>query len=593
MQFAWDLVDVSAPGDFCRGKHTKTEFIVDNVSIGYFDAHATDFSTRTIDLLHDTFFDNLCAFNSLFRAYHPDTVSKYSGPPYDDITLPKTRQLYLDVIDDDGLVSVELYGSIDEGTAWTPVGMTIAQYHDPDHPEEGGEYYGTLCPTDFGLDTWPVGTEVWYYVKAVDELSHEEYYPRTAKPTHPDHTGEAWNYFTFSILPIYPETYTGPRVLLVNGYPRRNYDFSPCLSALEEVKQVYKIYEQALADAGYCFDRYDITGGGSNIHIHPIWYDDYDVIVWFTGPYYSNYLVDKKAQQAIRDYLGGGGKFIFAGDRLAYCMSPTGVGEDSLDGEFLGGILGSDYLSEMPSPFTYPYMYAVGVDTVSVFGSPVEIDLDTLLVYRECPYLKDMSYIAVNDSPPAGYTAQRLMYISNPTIDAADHVIYTEYLGVGQCAFIDFDLCACVNSEAAYCTGDAPYAAPDFAAGTYCGRAELLRTILEDIFGLPSNGSGGPADIVQPPPAYQWALGQNIPNPCVASTVIRYGVGHRAKVRLTVYNALGQVVRVLEDGDRAPGKYQANWDGRNAYGDLVSSGVYFYQLEAGGFRATRKMLLLH
>jgi hypothetical protein len=584
VQFGWELWDTSRPGDFCEGKHKWTDLQVDNVSVGFYDRHATWFSARGIDLFQDTFYDNLCAYNSLFEAYDPDTVERYSGPPYDDVTLQKDEQLYVDVVDEDGLAGVELCGSIDNGATWVAVAMSL------DPPAHWGEHYGTLCPTDFGLDTWETGTEVWYYVKATDSLANVAYWPTEADPADPDHTGQAGDYFTFSILPMFPETYTGPKVLLVDGYGRRNYDYAECVGTVDRMRPLEDIYEATLIDAGYCYDVYDISGAGSNVHIHPIWLSDYDCVVWFTGPYYSNYLFDMEAQEAIRDYLGAGGKVVLLGDRIAYSMAI--VGEDSLDGEFLGGIMGCDYIHEMEGAFDRPYLYAVGVDSVQVFGTPVELDLDTLLIYRECPYLKDMSYVSVNDPAPTGYTAQRLMYLTEASVGEADEVIYTEYLGVGQCAYVDFDLCASANHKRGYCSGATPGNAPDFAAGHYEGRVDLMRVILEDIFGLPSNGGGGPAHVEPPLKQFRWALAQNAPNPCVTGTAISYQTARRVRVALRMYDALGRRVRTLVDGAEEPGEHTAYWDGCNERGERVTSGVYFYKMEAGDFAATRKMLVL-
>jgi hypothetical protein len=588
MQYSWNVMDVSSPGDFCYGKHTKTDLQVDNVSIGFFDDNATRFSARSIDMLHDTFYDNLCGFNSFFRAYDPDTVDRYSGPPYDDVPLPRERQLYVEVEDPDGIAGVDLYGSIDGGASWVSVAMTQVV------PSYFEEFYGTLCPTDFGLDTWEVGTEVWYHLLATDSLTNQEYWPARADPTHPDHTGEAGDYFTFSILPMYPVTYTGPKVLLVDGYGRRNYDYAECMASADKYRSDEAIYKETLTDAGYCYDIYDIGGAGSNIHIHPIWLDDYDCVIWFTGPYYSNYLFDAKAQRAIRDYLGAGGKVVLCGDRIAYNMVPTsegGVGEDSLGGDFLAGIMGCDYLSEMEGAFERPYLYAVGADTVRVFGAPRAVGLDTLLVYRQCPYLKDMSYVAAIDSPPADYTAQRLMYLTGIPSGEPDEVIYTEYEGVGQCVYVNFDLCASANHERSYCSGDAAEVMPDFTPGVYEGRVDLMHVILEDIFGLPSNG-GGAAKVIPPAGEFRWALDQNVPNPCVNGTCIRYEIARSSQVRIKIYNALGREVGVLVDGTAGPGVHSVEWDGCNSKGERVTSGVYFYKIQAGEFTATRKMLVL-
>ena len=159
IQFGWDWVDYSQPWDFCYGRHRKSDFQVDNVSIGFFDADATLFSSRTIDLLHDTFLTELCGYNSLFDAYDSDTVDYYRGPSAP--ALRWDRQLRVDVCDKDGVGSVRLYGSQDKGTTWAGRDMTKKSDHDPLEPQLGGEYYATLCPSDFGDTAWTRGTEIW------------------------------------------------------------------------------------------------------------------------------------------------------------------------------------------------------------------------------------------------------------------------------------------------------------------------------------------------------------------------------------------------------------------------------------------------
>jgi len=595
MQFAWDLMDVSSPTDFCRGKHKKTDNMVDNVSIGFFDGNATIFSARGIDIFQDTFYDSLPLYNSFFDAYDPDTLSYYAGPPYTH-TLPYGQQLYLTVTDKNNVNEVRLYGTVDEGATWQYVTMTKRFDYDPNHPELGGEYSATFYPTDFGLSRWQKGTEIWYYVWCQDGLGNEEYFPGRANPSDPDHTGTSSDYFTVSIMPMFPDTYTGVKILLVDGYGRRNYDYAPCMAADDNRKPLEDIYEETLRDAGYCYDKFDISGAGSNIHIHPIEYGQYDAVVWFTGPYFSNYLFDKEAQEAIRDYLIAGGKVVLCGDRIAYNMAV--VGEDSLGGEFLSGIMGCTYQEEMESAFTKPYVYLQAAPSVSIFGTPKTINptfLDSLVIYRECPYLKDMSYVVTTTSPWPSYTAQPLLYVLNPDplYDPADGAIYVERQEGGQCVFINYDLCAFVNHFRTECDGTAPEGLPTFNAGYYYGRVELMRTILEELFGLQSNGTGGGgASGVDRKTVFRWALGQNTPNPMTASTDIRFEVARTSDVSIKVYNAMGQLVKVLENRRLEPGRYSVHWDGTNANGRRVSSGVYFYKMEAKGYEATRKMLVL-
>ena len=88
----------------------------------------------------------------------------------------------------------------------------------------------------------------------------------------------------------------------------------------------------------------------------------------------------------------------------------------------------------------------------------------------------------------------------------------------------------------------------------------------------------------------------NFPNPFNPETWIPFQLSKAADVTLTIYAVNGQVVRRLALGHQPAGMYQnrsraAYWDGRNAFGESVASGVYFYTLTAGDFTATRKMLI--
>lgn len=84
-----------------------------------------------------------------------------------------------------------------------------------------------------------------------------------------------------------------------------------------------------------------------------------------------------------------------------------------------------------------------------------------------------------------------------------------------------------------------------------------------------------------------FALAQNYPNPFNPATVIRYALPSAGNVKLTVYNSLGQRVETLVDGYLESGSHEVNF---NAAG--FTSGVYFYTLEFGDNRLSRKMILL-
>ena len=93
------------------------------------------------------------------------------------------------------------------------------------------------------------------------------------------------------------------------------------------------------------------------------------------------------------------------------------------------------------------------------------------------------------------------------------------------------------------------------------------------------------------------ALLPNYPNPFNPETWIPYQLAKPADFTLTIYTVNGRVVRQLSLGHQLAGTYQsksraAYWDGRNAVGESVTSGLYFYTLTAGEFTATRRMLIL-
>ena len=80
---------------------------------------------------------------------------------------------------------------------------------------------------------------------------------------------------------------------------------------------------------------------------------------------------------------------------------------------------------------------------------------------------------------------------------------------------------------------------------------------------------------------------QAFPNPFNPSTTIRYGLPHKSAVQLTVFNTLGQQVALLQNGEQEAGYHEVKFDASG-----LSSGVYFYRMQAGDFVQTRKLLLI-
>lgn len=82
------------------------------------------------------------------------------------------------------------------------------------------------------------------------------------------------------------------------------------------------------------------------------------------------------------------------------------------------------------------------------------------------------------------------------------------------------------------------------------------------------------------------------PNPFTSYTRVEYEISSRALTRVRVYDITGRTIATLVEEVRDPGRYVTVWDGKSSGGRRVSSGIYFYRMEAGSFTSTRKVTLL-
>lgn len=108
--------------------------------------------------------------------------------------------------------------------------------------------------------------------------------------------------------------------------------------------------------------------------------------------------------------------------------------------------------------------------------------------------------------------------------------------------------------------------------------------IVEDLTAVP----GDPADT----PAASLRLAQNSPNPFNPKTTIRFTLPAAGRATLSVFDVAGRQVAVPVDAELGAGDHEVVWDGRDAAGKPLGSGVYFYRLETDAGSATRKMLLV-
>jgi len=89
-----------------------------------------------------------------------------------------------------------------------------------------------------------------------------------------------------------------------------------------------------------------------------------------------------------------------------------------------------------------------------------------------------------------------------------------------------------------------------------------------------------------------FALYANYPNPFNPQTTLRYDLPRDGRVRLTIYNLVGQRVRTLVDRHQSAGHYRLTWDGKDDAGFAAASGLYLYRLESATGSLVRKMLMV-
>lgn len=113
------------------------------------------------------------------------------------------------------------------------------------------------------------------------------------------------------------------------------------------------------------------------------------------------------------------------------------------------------------------------------------------------------------------------------------------------------------------------------------GSPRVLQTLISGLQSMPSNGK-----------LEGFHIYQNYPNPFNQMTWVRYSLGNPGRFSLSIYDILGREVRILAEGEREAGNYNALWDGRNSMGQDVGAGAYFLQLKWQRGQVVRKTVVL-
>ncbi|MCB5265732.1 MAG: carboxypeptidase regulatory-like domain-containing protein [Candidatus Cloacimonetes bacterium] len=133
----------------------------------------------------------------------------------------------------------------------------------------------------------------------------------------------------------------------------------------------------------------------------------------------------------------------------------------------------------------------------------------------------------------------------------------------------------------------AAYANQQIYVGIQCVSPDVFIFMVDDV--KITGGVGNENDVA---PIYTTALKGNYPNPFNPETTISFSVKDAGPVNIEIYNVKGQLVKKLVNDVKAAGEHTVVWNGNDNNGRAVSSGVYYYKMNAGKFSSTKKMIMM-
>ncbi len=346
-----------------------------------------------------------------------------------------------------------------------------------------------------------------------------------------------------------------PNVLIVNGFDREE-GIVPANSRDYIIK-----YAKSLNAASFEFNSTsnEVVESGE-IHL-----EDYEFVIWILG----NESVETKTlsnleQVRIKSYLRNGGKLFISGSDIGLDLVENGnlsskaFYEDYLKAKYIKNDVGdsstvfSSNALQTNNPFT-------GLSTI-------EFDDGTKGTY------KVDSPDGIMPVPSSG--AELVLSYSevDPDVFGGAGIVYTGIFS---------------NSNQ---NGALVYFSFPFETIT---NESMRDDLIFRIFNYFINGPVGIEDKNNPEIPESYSLEQNYPNPFNPSTTINFALIKSSKVKLFVYNILGQKISSLIDKFMPAGRHKIDWNGRDDFNNQIGSGIYVYILKAEQFTLSKKMILLN
>jgi len=292
-------------------------------------------------------------------------------------------------------------------------------------------------------------------------------------------------------------------------------------------------YAPALATTGRSFAIWDRGAASLTADI----LSNFDAVVWGTAFAFPTF--DAADRAALAAYLDGGGALFATGQDIGWDLNDQGAMP------WYHTYLGANYIADDTN-----YLYLTGVDGDPI-GDGISLHIAGGDGANNQDYPSDIDPYNAESSVVLRYDANR-----NGGVKTDRGTFRSVYFSFG-------------------------FEAIDNATDRQLVMERVIDWLLPD---QTDAGEGAPVASA--------ALRQNVPNPFNPKTEISYSLSTAGPVELAVYDFDGRLVCVLENGVREAGSHSVTWDGVDANGHSVASGLYFYRLHSAGQELTRKMMLI-
>jgi len=507
-------------------------------------------------------------------AWDRDTWNQYNDwfiDEWADAQLDTARIL---IKDDDDITTAYVMASNDDGLTWEAYPMY----------RESPESDWWMGPPP--LNQMTEGSVIHYYFEATDGLGNVATLPE----------GAPGRYYEISILPL-TASVSDPGILLVDKHGRTTPGESRYFGVYHNSEYYYR---EMLEILGYEWETYDVdvpSGSVQSFGPDTAGMKYYDTQIWFFNEF-NAYTLWPQDQYMLIQWLSesAGGKernLLLTGNDHGFELMATG--KETLN--FYTTWLASNYVSN-----------AVGVVTVDSVpgmtdepgGSPfleytpepsranrckprASRDVVECVLAGGCPVLMYFDVVDARDGMPGNEVVSN--YCKQDASQLPAGVAYTHPTMGYQTVNLGFGMEFMQEGD---CTDFGSYTPEGyFNTGLPC-RCFLMGQIMEYFGKLPTTGG---TDV--PEAGFRNMLSEAYPNPFNPTTRIAYSVRDAGRVSINVFNVAGRKVRTLLDEELEAGASdELVWNGLDDRGRRCASGVYFYRIEAPGFTASRKMVVL-